>query len=131
MRKFYIGFISLAAVLVIYLLFSRLSKTPPIDTGTGAEFADAVADSNLGGFDSKVGMLGEVGVETIQKAKYINYNKNQEVEREWGFERLLHEERDIWEITSRLHQMETNIMKERGAVVAQRLEQYIQRSLSL
>ena len=98
MRKFYIGFISLAAVLVIYLLFSRLSKTPPIDTGTGAEFADAVADSNLGGFDSKVGMLGEVGVETIQKAKYINYNKNQEVEREWGFERLLHEVRDIWEI---------------------------------
>ncbi len=98
MRKFYIGFISLAAVLVIYLLFSRLSKTPPIDTGTGAGFADAVADSNLGGFDSKVGMLGDVGVETIQKAKYINYNKNQEVEREWGFERLLHEERDIWEI---------------------------------
>jgi hypothetical protein len=98
MRKFYIGFISLATVLVIYLLFSRLNKTPPIDTRTGAEFAGAVADSNLGGFDSKVGMLGEVGVETIQKAKYINYNKNQEVEREWGFERLLHEERDIWEI---------------------------------
>jgi len=98
MRKFYIGFISLAAVLVIYLLYSRLSKTPPIDTRTGAEFFDAVADSNLGGFDSKVGMLGEVGVETIQKARYITLNKNQEVEREWGFERLLHEVRDIWEI---------------------------------
>ena len=98
LRKFVIGFISLAAVLVIYLLYSSVSKTPPIDTGTGAEFVDAVADSNLGGFDSKVGMLGEVGVETIQKAKYINYNKNQEVEREWGFERLLHEVRDIWEI---------------------------------
>ncbi len=98
MRKFYIGFISLAAVLVIYLLFSRLSKTPPIDTGTGAEFADAVADSNLGGFDSKVGMLGDVGVETFQKAYFFTLNKNREVEREWGFERLLHEERDIWEI---------------------------------
>lgn len=98
MRKFYIGFISLAAVLVIYLLFSRLNKTPPIDTGTGAEFADAVADSNLGGFDRKVGMLGEIGVETVQKAYFFTLNKDNEVEREWGFERLLHELRDIWEI---------------------------------
>ncbi|MCH8121362.1 MAG: LPS export ABC transporter periplasmic protein LptC, partial [Planctomycetes bacterium] len=98
MRKFVIGFISLAAVLVIYLLFSRLNKTPPIDTGAGAEFADAVADSNLGGFDSKVGLLGEIGVETIQKARFITLNKNQEVEREWGFERLVHKIRDIWEI---------------------------------
>jgi hypothetical protein len=97
MRKFYIGLISLAAVLVIYLLYSRLSKTPPVDTGTGAGF-DAVADSNLGVFDSKVGKLGEVGVETFQKAYYFTLNKNNEVEREWGFERLLHEIRDIWEI---------------------------------
>jgi len=97
-RKFVIGFISLAAVLAIYLLYGRVSKTPPVDTGTGAEFVDAVDDSNLGGFDSKVGMLGEVGVETVQKARYITYDKNQEVEREWGFERLLHEVRDIWEI---------------------------------
>jgi hypothetical protein len=98
MRKFYIGFISLAAVLVIYLLFSRLNKTPPIDTRTGAEFADAVADSNLGGFDSKVGMLGEVGVETFQKAYFITLNKNQEVERELGFDELVHKIRDIWEV---------------------------------
>jgi len=97
-RKFVVGFISLAAVLVIYVLYSRVSKTPPVDTGTGAEFFDAVADSNLGGFDSKAGKLGEVGVETVQKAKYITYNKNQEIEREWGFERLLYEVRDIWEI---------------------------------
>ena len=98
MRKFYIGFISLAAVLVIYLLYSRVNKTPPVDTGTGAEFVDAVADSNLGGFDSKVGMLGEVGVETFQKAYFITLNKNQEVERELGFDGLVHKIRDIWEV---------------------------------
>ncbi len=98
LRKFVIGFISLAAVLAIYLLYGRVSKTPPVDTDAGAEFTDTVADSNLGVFDSKVGMIGEVGVETVRKARYIILNKNQEVEREWGFERLLHEVRDIWEI---------------------------------
>jgi len=96
LRKFFIAFISLVAVLAIYLLYGLVSKTPPIDTDTGAEFVDTVADSNLGGFDSKVGMIGEVGVETVRKARYITLIKNQEVE--WGFEELLHKVRDIWEI---------------------------------
>lgn len=99
MRKFVIGFISLAVVLVIYLLYSRLNKTPPIDTGAGAGFIDTVADRNVGGLDSeKVGMLGDVGVSTVQKSYYFFLNKNQEVERELGFEELLHKVRDIWEI---------------------------------
>jgi len=98
MRKFYIGFISLAAVLAIYLLYGRVSKTPPIDTDDGAEFTDIVADSNLSGFDGKTGMIGEVGIETFQEAYFITLNKNQEVEREFGFDILLHKVRDIWEI---------------------------------
>jgi len=100
MRKFVIGFISLATVLAIYLLYGRVSKTPPIslDNDTGAKFIDSVADSNNGGLDNEVGMIGEVGVGTVRKARYITLNENKEVEREWGFEKLLHEVRDIWEI---------------------------------
>ncbi len=100
MRKVFIAFISLAAVLAIFLFYGRLSKTPPIpmDTDTGAEFIDSVADGNDGGLDNEVGMIGEVGVSTIRKARYITLNENNEVEREWGFERLLHEVRDLWEI---------------------------------
>ena len=100
MRKIFIAFISLAAVLAIFLFYGRLSKTPPIpmDTDTGAEFIDSVADGNDGGLDNEVGMIGEVGVGTVRKARYITLNENNEVEREWGFERLLHEARDLWEI---------------------------------
>jgi len=99
LRKLVIGFISLAVVLVIYLFYSRTSKTPPIDTDVGAGFIDTVADSNVGGLDSeKVGMLGDVGVGTVRKSYYFFLNKDQEVERELGFEELLHKVRDIWEI---------------------------------
>ncbi len=100
MRKVFIAFISLAAVLAIFLFYGRLSKTPPIpmDTDTGAEFIDSFADGNDGGLDNEVGMIGEVGVGTVRKARYITLNENNEVEREWGFERLLHEVRDLWEI---------------------------------
>jgi hypothetical protein len=99
MRKFLIGFISLAVVLVAYLLYSRVSKTPPIDTGPGAEFIDSVADSNAGGPDSGIGKIGDVGLGPVRKARYITLNpKTKEIEREFGFEKLLHEAGEIWEI---------------------------------
>jgi hypothetical protein len=100
MRKIFIAFISLAAVLAIFLFYGRLSKTPtiPVDTDTEAEFIDSIADSNDGGLENDVGMIGQVGVSTVRKARYITLNENKEVEREWGFEKLLHEVRDLWEI---------------------------------
>lgn len=100
MRKVLIALISLAAVLAIFLFYGRVSKTPtvPMDTDTEAEFIASVADSNEGGLDNNVGMIGEVGVGTVRKARYIILNENKELEREWGFEKLLHEVRDLWEI---------------------------------
>ncbi|NQT02231.1 MAG: hypothetical protein HQ580_09420 [Planctomycetes bacterium] len=97
MRKFYIGFISLAAVLVIYLLYSLLGTTTPPGTGRQADFIDTVADSNMSEFENQVGRIGDVGVGTVQKANFITRNENQEVVREVGFERFLSKSRDIWE----------------------------------
>ena len=97
MRKFYIGFISLAAVLVIYLLYSRLGTTTLPDTARQTNFMDTVADSNISEFESKVGRIGDVGVGTVQKANFITRNENQEVVREIGFEGLLSKSRDLWE----------------------------------
>jgi hypothetical protein len=98
MRKFYIGIISLTAILAIYLLYSRLSTRPLPDTGKQTEFIDRVADSNVTDFGSKVGRVGDVGVGTVEKAYYEDRNdENQELERVWGFERLLSKSRDMWE----------------------------------
>jgi len=110
-RKLYVWLISAGAVLVIYLLYNQISKTPPIKIDTGAKFADTAAESrstpaitgsatagNTGEFDSKIGMVGSVGVGTIQKAKYTHLNAKKQVDREFGFEKLLHVEGDEWEI---------------------------------
>ena len=98
MRKLIIGFISLAVVLVIFLLFSLISQTPKIDIDTGDEVIDTIADSNVTGPGSDIGMIGDVGVGAIQKAKYVTLSKNKQVAREFGFEKLLHEAQGIWEI---------------------------------
>ncbi|MHC4244860.1 MAG: hypothetical protein ACYSU4_20815, partial [Planctomycetota bacterium] len=97
MRKFYIGFISLAAVLVIYLIYSRLGTTTLPDTARQADFIDTVTDSNITDFESEVGIIGDVRVGTVKDAIYITRNENQEVVREVGFKRLLSKSRNIWE----------------------------------
>ncbi|MHC4424673.1 MAG: hypothetical protein ACYSYV_01105 [Planctomycetota bacterium] len=99
MRKFLIGFVSLGAVLVVYLLYSRVSDTRVVDSGPEAEFTESAADSNIGDFDSQVGKIGDVGLGPVRKAKYIILDpKTKEVEREWGFEILRDEVGDIWGI---------------------------------
>lgn len=94
-RKFFIWLISLAAVLAIYLLYNRMSETPPIKIGTAAETVD---DSNAGRFDGQIGMIGSIGVRAAQNAKYIHLNSKKQVDREFGFEKLLAESENEWEI---------------------------------
>ena len=99
MRKLVIGFVSLCVVLAAYLLYSRLSSSSSIDTGPEVDIIKAAADANAVGFDSEIGKVGDVGLGPVRKAKYITLNKKtNEVEREFGFEKLLNESRDIWDI---------------------------------
>ncbi|MHC4296012.1 MAG: hypothetical protein ACYS7Y_01805 [Planctomycetota bacterium] len=99
MRKLLVGFISLGAVLAVYLLYTGVSDTPVIDTDPGADFAEIAADSNMSGLDGEMGNIGGVGIGTTQNAYFININKETNVlEREWGFAKLLHEARGYWEL---------------------------------
>jgi len=99
-RKLYVWLISAGAVLVIYLLYNLISRTPPIEIegrGTRDEGRE-VRDEGRGTRDERRGMVGGVGVGTVQKAKYTHLNAKKQVDREFGFEKLLHAEGDEWEI---------------------------------
>ncbi len=97
-RKFFIWLISLAVVLGVYLLYSLISRTPPIDIETADHLKEHPADSNIGWTGGEVGSIGGVGVEELKGAKFLHRNRDKEVDREFGFEELLHEEKDQWEI---------------------------------
>ena len=98
LRKFYVWLVSLGAVFVIYLLYSQISETPQIDIDTGAGLTDSVSESNVGELGSGIGRIGDVGVGTVRKARYTHLNENKEIDREFGFEKLLHEIGDEWDI---------------------------------
>jgi hypothetical protein len=99
MRKLVIGFVSLCVVLGVYLLYNRLSSSPPIDTGPEIDIVKSASDANVVGLDNEIGKIGDVGLGPVQKAKYVTLNKNtKEVESEWGFKKLISESRDIWDV---------------------------------
>ena len=97
MRKILIGLISFAAVIGLFLLYSKIGKTPPIDTEAGMEL---ISDSNIGDFGdaNEIGKIDEFGVGTQEKAYYVNYNENNEIISESGFEKLLYRQGDMWDV---------------------------------
>jgi len=98
-RKFYVWGISLGAVLVIYLLYNRMSRTPEIDFNRTAEYTGAVSEGNVGEADSKVGTIGKIGVGTVRRAEYEHRDKKtKKIDRVFGFDKLLHEQGSEWEV---------------------------------
>ncbi len=93
-RKLRVWLISLGAIFVMYLLYNLISRTPPIEIDTG----DTAAESHTVESDGRIGKVGGVGVGTIQKARYTHLNAKKQIDREFGFEKLLHAEGDEWEI---------------------------------
>lgn len=92
-RKLFIWLISFGAVLTVFLLYSLLSWTPRIEVESGSEAVDA--DST---FEGEVGIVGEVGVGPVEMARFTELKKDKQIEREFGFERLLHKSGDEWAI---------------------------------
>ena len=95
-RRFTIWLVSFLAVLVVYFIYNRVSRTPLIPTEASmtpaGQLAD-VCDSN-----TSVGKVGDVGVGTVKNAHYTTLNAQKQVEREFGFQKLLHQEGNDWEI---------------------------------
>ncbi len=99
MRKLLIGVVSLGVALGVYLFYSSLSHTPKIETDSGPDLMGTAADGNATSLDDQMGKIGETGLGPVQKARYVTLNQTtKQIEREFGFERLLHQVRDIWEI---------------------------------
>jgi len=97
LRTILVGLISLAVILAIYLLYSHVSETPHIDIDQTGQFIDTIADSNIGDFDREIGKIGDVGIGALTKTVF-RHLKNGQVDRELGFEELLHEVRGEWEV---------------------------------
>jgi len=95
-RRFTVWLISFLAVLVVYFIYNRLSRTPAIVENSSRQIAEQAAD--VCDSNDKVGKVGEVGVGVVKNARYTTLNAQKQVAREFEFEELLHQDGNEWEI---------------------------------
>lgn len=88
----------LAVLLGVYVLYTRLDSTPLIATGVTESLPGPVAETRTAA-EAKVGTIAGVGVRRVEQTRFFHTNERNEIDREFGFEQLLHEEGDQWEIT--------------------------------
>jgi hypothetical protein len=95
-RRFTVWLVSFLAVLVVYFIYNRVSRTPAIIESSSRQIAEQAAD--VCDSNDKVGKVGEVGVGVVKNARYTKLNAQKQVEREFEFEELLHQDGNEWEI---------------------------------
>ena len=120
-RTIYVGLLALQIILAAYFLFTYLGGRSHIriEKAPSAKSHPA-ADSN------EVGRVGPVGVGTVEKARFVNFNEDKQVSREFGFERLLHKAGDQWQIAKpflNIYQpdFECQITAQTGVIIADEL----------
>ncbi|MDD5460009.1 MAG: hypothetical protein PHF37_11525, partial [Phycisphaerae bacterium] len=94
MRKILVVLIAFLSVLAIYLLYLRL-----VPVRQESADADDINIVDISGQTGNAGKIGDVEVESVEKARYVTISpETKEVEREYGFAKLLHESGSEWEI---------------------------------
>lgn len=97
-RKVRLALITFAAILGFYLFYSLFSSTPRI-TVTKMQLNEQPVEVNEQSPDNSVAKVGDVGLGTLEMAKFTTLNpRTKQVEREFGFAKLLHQDGQQWEI---------------------------------
>ena len=97
MRKLFIGFISLAFAFGVFLLYSRVDKTPQIESSEDDDFINTIGDGNVPDFNN-VGKIGDTGIGRSQKVHFITRNEMGVITDEFGFETLISDKGGVWEL---------------------------------
>jgi hypothetical protein len=98
-RKFAVGFIALAALIGIYVLYTRANQTPQMEADRAKTAPAPVLDVNADSHSS-VGTVLDVGIGRVEQTRFLHRNERNQVDRDFGFEQLLHQQGNQWEITN-------------------------------
>jgi hypothetical protein len=121
-RKIVVGVVALGVLLGVFVLYTRVSETPAL-TDARELLPDVVDDANVPA-DDEVGMIAGVGIGRVEQTQFLHTNEQNRVDREFGFEELLHRQGDQWEITRPymklfLPQFRCDVTADRGKVQLQ------------
>jgi len=96
-QKIYLWAVTVITVLAIYLLYVQLTGTQRIviDQGSGI-IAEPVESARS---DEIIGMIDDqIGIGTVEVARFCNYRPDKSISREFGFDSLIHRKGNEWEL---------------------------------
>ena len=91
-------FAALALALGLYLIYNRISRTPDLNVGAEPNLGGVIADGNAAGLDGEVGKIGDVKIGNVRETEFFHCNNRGAVDRAVGFQGLLHQVKDIWDV---------------------------------
>jgi len=94
-RKVVVGFIALAALIGVYLLYTRTNRTPHIEMDLAKTVPPPVIDANADS-QNDVGTVLGVGIGRVEQTRFLHRNERNQVDRDFGFEQLLHQQGNQW-----------------------------------
>ncbi len=101
LRKLVVGLIALSVLAGAFALYLRFDRTPEIVVDTTKAMALSRTDVNDSNSHESVGMISPgVGIGTVRKTDFLHRDPlTNQIDRRIGFEELLHEQGNRWEIT--------------------------------
>ncbi|MCU0913365.1 MAG: hypothetical protein MUC88_02245 [Planctomycetes bacterium] len=103
-RKLVVGLFALAVLWGVYWFYLQVNRTPPMPTEV-AESLPALPARTAGGSPNEVGTILNVGIDRVEQTRLVHRNDKNEVDRIFGFERLVHRRGSQWETTNPYLQM--------------------------
>ena len=98
LRKLVVGLVALAALIGVFLLYTRTNRTPPIIADVAKRAPMPVPDANAQAEDTGGTVLG-IDIGRVEQTRFLHRNEHNQVDRDFGFEQLLHQQGNQWEIT--------------------------------
>ncbi len=98
LRRFVVGLAALAVLLYVFALYTGFGRTPPILTSARELPPEPADEADAADLPGEVGTIMGVGVDRVERTQFFHTDENGRVDREFGFERLLHEKGNWWEI---------------------------------
>ncbi|MFA5554843.1 MAG: hypothetical protein WCZ89_02990 [Phycisphaerae bacterium] len=97
-RKVRLGLFTLAVLIGLYIFYSLFTSSSRISV-TKSQSEILPDDSLEADSETGVAKVGELGLGTLEMAKFTTLNpKTKQLEREFGFAKLLHQQGQQWEI---------------------------------
>lgn len=96
LRKFAIGCVVLGAMVLAYLAYLQTSGAPVMDMDMRDQLVHPTVDANGAEPGGSVGRIGGVGIGGVKQMRLFHTDETGRIDREFGFEELLHTEGDQW-----------------------------------